>query len=93
MSRLKATLDFMEEGPRKEVQAGAKADMEAAQADLDKAKWNLDNCECVARSGIVLKKDVQEGQHRQSVGLCRNRQRYGCIIADMATLLWTLKWT
>jgi HlyD family secretion protein len=62
VERLEAALWLMREGPRKEKLKAAKADVDAAQADLDKADWRLKNCLIRAPiSGHVLTKKAEKG--------------------------------
>jgi multidrug resistance efflux pump len=62
VERLQAALWLMKEGPRKEKLKAAEADVKAAEADLGKANWLLDNCEIRAPiSGHVLTKTAEKG--------------------------------
>jgi HlyD family secretion protein len=62
VERLRFLYQLMEKGPRKERQEAAKADWEAAKADLARAKWRLDNCVIRAPiSGHILTKKAEKG--------------------------------
>lgn len=69
VSRLKASLEILIEGPRKETIAAGKADLEAARAEVIAAearhalaKWRLDNCEIRAPiTGTILTKSAELG--------------------------------
>jgi multidrug resistance efflux pump len=62
VQRLEAALWLMKEGPRKEKLKAAEADVKAAEADLGKANWLLENCEIRAPiSGHVLSKRAEKG--------------------------------
>jgi HlyD family secretion protein len=62
VKRLRFLLRLMEKGPREEKQKATKADWEAAQADVVKAKSRLDDCVIRAPiSGHVLTKKAEKG--------------------------------
>src|SRR5262249_52221603 len=62
VERLDAALWLMKEGPRKEKVEAARHDVEAAQADLAKASWRLENCKIRAPiSGHILTKKAEKG--------------------------------
>jgi HlyD family secretion protein len=62
VERLEAALWLMREGPRKEKLKAAEADVKAAEADLGKANWLLENCEIRAPiSGHILSKRAEKG--------------------------------
>jgi multidrug resistance efflux pump len=62
VDRLRFALKLMELGPRKERQRAARADWEAAKADVAKAKCRLDDCDIKAPiSGHILTKKAEKG--------------------------------
>jgi HlyD family secretion protein len=62
VQRLRAALKLMEKGPRQERKAAAKAEMEQAKADLDKAKWRFENTAIRAPvAGTILTKKAEMG--------------------------------
>jgi multidrug resistance efflux pump len=62
VDRLKSNVEMMREGPRKEKLLAAEEDVRSAQADLDKAKWRLENCIIRAPiDGHILKKNAEKG--------------------------------
>jgi multidrug resistance efflux pump len=77
-------LRLMESSREKRI-AAAKADVEAAQADLVKAKWRLDNCIIRAPvSGTILKKNAEEGNIVNPIAM--NGSFSLCDLADLADL-------
>ena len=68
----------------------AEADMRVAKADLEKAKWNLDNCEIKAPvSGTILKKSAEKGNIVNPIAF--NISASLCDMADLADLEVDLK--
>jgi HlyD family secretion protein len=62
VERLRAAAQLMEIGPREERKQAARAEVEAARAELVKAQWRLDNCIIRAPvSGTILRKNAEEG--------------------------------
>jgi len=62
VARLQAGYELMVEGPRKEKILAAEADVAQARADMEKAKWRLDNTEIVTPvSGTILTKKAELG--------------------------------
>jgi len=60
-NRLKAGLEIMQKGPREERRQAALAELQAAQAELARAKWRLDNCNIYAPlTGTILKKNAEQ---------------------------------
>ncbi len=85
VERLRAALEMMKEGPRREKLLAAEADVEAAKADVLKAKWNLDNCEIKATiSGHVLSKKAEKGNVVNPLAF--NVAASLCEMADLADL-------
>jgi len=68
----------------------AEADMRAASADLEKAKWNLDNCTITAPvSGTILKKSAEKGNIVNPIAF--NISASLCDMADLSDLEVDLK--
>lgn len=62
VERLTSAFQLMKIGPRQEKIDAAKADVELAKADYDKAVWRFDNCTVRAPvSGTILQKNAEEG--------------------------------
>jgi multidrug resistance efflux pump len=62
VDRLRFMYDLMKKGPREEKQKAAEAERKAAEADVARAKWRLDNCEIKAPiSGHILTKKAEKG--------------------------------
>jgi multidrug resistance efflux pump len=62
VERLDSMLQIMHRGAREEKQKAALADWKAAQADVKRAKWRLDNCEITAPiRGHILTKKAEKG--------------------------------
>jgi multidrug resistance efflux pump len=72
-------------GPRKEKIPGALADVKAAQADLDKARWRLDNCIIRAPiTGTILTKKTEQWNVVNPVAF--NISASICEMADLTKL-------
>ena len=68
----------------------AEADMRVANADLEKAKWNLANCEIKAPvSGTILKKSAEKGNIVNPIAF--NISASLCDMADLSDLEVDLK--
>jgi len=60
-NRMKAALQLLQKGPREERRQAALAELQAAQAELARAKWRLDNCKIYAPlTGTILKKNAEQ---------------------------------
>ncbi len=60
-NRMKAALELMQKGPREERRQAALAELQAAQAELARAKWRLENCKIYAPlTGTILKKNAEQ---------------------------------
>lgn len=82
---LSFALDLLEEGPRIERKALAKAEVEQAKADLIKAEWRLDSCTIRSPiSGTILRKNAEEGNIVNPIAF--NGSFSVCEIADLADL-------
>lgn len=83
--KLTLALSLMEKGPREERRRAAEADMKAAQAELAKAKWRLDNCIIRAPiSGVILRKNAEEGNIVNPIAF--NGSYSLCEMADLSDL-------
>jgi multidrug resistance efflux pump len=75
----------MQKGPRQERIDAAKADWEAAKAELAKAQWRLDNCVIRAPvTGVILSKKAEEGDIVNPVAF--NVSASLCEMADLSDL-------
>jgi multidrug resistance efflux pump len=85
VDRLQAALWLMKEGPRKEKLAAAAQDVKAANADVERARWRLGNCEIKAPiSGHVLTKKAEKGNVVNPLAF--NVAASLCEMADLADL-------
>jgi multidrug resistance efflux pump len=90
VSQLEQEYDLMKEGPRKEKIDAAKFDYEAAQAELAKAQWRLDNCIIRAPvTGVILSKKAEEGDIVNPIAF--NVSASLCEMADLSDLEVELK--
>lgn len=93
VGRLRATLDILNEGPRKERIAAAEADVKAAEAEvlvaearLKQAQWRLDNCTIRAPiDGVVLTKKAEIGNLVNPMAFSSSTSGGGAV-CDMANL-------
>jgi HlyD family secretion protein len=83
--RLKFAYSLMQIGARKERIDGARADVETAQSNLDKAKWKLDNCKIRSPiTGTILKKNAEEGNLVNAIAFSGSVSL--CEMADLSDL-------
>jgi HlyD family secretion protein len=83
--RLAVTLDIAKNGPRLDRIRAGEAEVRQAQADLDKARWRLDNCKVVAPiSGIILTKKAEKGNIVNPIAF--NVSASLCDMADLGDL-------
>jgi HlyD family secretion protein len=62
VDRLRFNYDLMKKGPREEKRKAALAEWKAAEADVIRTKWRLDNCVIRAPiSGHILTKKAEKG--------------------------------
>jgi HlyD family secretion protein len=62
VDRLRFAFKLMEKGPREEKQKAALAEWQAAEADVKRAEWRLENCKVLAPiSGHILTKKAELG--------------------------------
>lgn len=83
--KLEATVKLAEDGFRKERKMEGEANLRKAIAELERAKWRLDNCIIAAPiSGTILKKNAEEGNIVNPVAF--NGSFSLCDIADLSKL-------
>jgi len=82
---LKASLDLLQEGTRREQIEAAEAELERARAVASRAEWQLGNCSIVAPiTGTILKKNAEEGNLVNPIAF--NGSYSLCDIADLSDL-------
>jgi multidrug resistance efflux pump len=85
VQRLSVTLDVARNGPRLDRIRAGEAEVRQAQADLDKAKWRLDNCKVLAPiSGMILTKKAEKGNIVNPIAF--NVSASLCDMADLGDL-------
>lgn len=85
IDRLSFALQLLRKGPREERILAAQADVRQAEAELNKARWRLDNCRIVAPiSGTILKKNAEEGNIVNALAF--NGSFSLCEMADLSDL-------
>jgi HlyD family secretion protein len=85
VERLRFAYSLMQIGSRKERIDGARADVQTAQANLDKAKWKLDNCKIRSPiTGTILKKNAEEGNLVNAIAFSGSVSL--CELADLSDL-------
>ena len=85
VERLTSAFQLMKIGPRQEKIDAAKADVELAKADYDKAIWRFDNCTVRAPvSGTILQKNAEEGNIVNPIAF--NGSFSLCEMADLSDL-------
>lgn len=83
---------LMVEGPRREKVQAARAEVVAAEADLTKAQWRLDNCTIRAPlSGTILTKKAEEGNVINPSAYSNGLSASLCDLADLSDLEVELK--
>ncbi|ODA28272.1 HlyD family secretion protein [Planctopirus hydrillae] len=83
--KLEAMVKLAEDGFRKERKLEGEANLHKAMAELERAKWRLDNCTIVAPiSGTILKKNAEEGNIVNPVAF--NGSFSLCDLADLSKL-------
>jgi multidrug resistance efflux pump len=87
VKRLKLAYDLMVRGPRDERIAAAEGDLKQAQADLDKAKFRLDNCQVTAPiNGIILSKKAELHNRVNPSAFSNGLSASLCEMADLTEL-------
>ncbi|MDB5386923.1 MAG: secretion protein HlyD family protein, partial [Planctomycetaceae bacterium] len=85
VKRLKFRRDQIVNGNRKEDIAASEAEVQQAEADLEKAAWKVSNCTIRAPiSGSVLKKNAEEGNIVNTIA--PNGSFSLCDLADLSDL-------
>jgi HlyD family secretion protein len=85
VERLRFAFALMEAGARKEKIDAARADYQTAQANLEKAKWKLDNCKIRSPiTGTILKKNAEEGNLVNAIAFSGSVSL--CELADLSDL-------
>jgi len=85
VEKLKAMTQLMIDGPREERKQIAKAELRAAEAELTRAKWRLDNTIIKAPiKGTILKKNAELGNLVNPVAF--NGSFSLCDVADLSKL-------
>lgn len=85
VERLRFALKLMKDGPRIERIEVARAEVQQAEAELEKAQWRLDNCTIRAPiSGTILKKNAEEGNIVNPIAF--NGSYSICDMADLSDL-------
>jgi HlyD family secretion protein len=85
VERLRFAHSLMEIGARKERIDGARGDVQTATANLEKAKWKLDNCKIRSPvTGTILKKNAEEGNLVNAIAFSGSVSL--CELADLSDL-------
>ena len=85
VERLTQAVSLIEEGPRKERIAAARAEVQQLEAELRKAEWRLSNCTIRAPiSGTILTKNAEEGNIVNPIAF--NVSSSICDMADLSDL-------
>jgi HlyD family secretion protein len=90
VARLEKALELMKKAQRPEAQAAAKAEEDAAEQAMRKAKWYLDQCEIHAPvDGTILKKSAELGNYVNPLVFTGSASL--CDMADLSDLEVDLK--
>jgi HlyD family secretion protein len=85
IDRLRFAYNLMLAGSRKEKIDQAKADLQTAVSNVEKAKWKLDNCKIRSPiTGTILKKNAEEGNLVNSIAFSGSVSL--CEMADLSDL-------
>jgi HlyD family secretion protein len=85
VERLKFAYSLMQIGFRKERIDGARADVQTAESNLEKAKWKFDNCKIRSPiAGTILKKNAEEGNLVNAIAFSGSVSL--CEMADLSDL-------
>jgi multidrug resistance efflux pump len=85
VERLRFAYSLMEIGPRKEKIDAARADVQTAESNVEKAKWKLDNCKIRSPvTGTILKKNAEEGNLVNAIAFSGSVSL--CELADLSDL-------
>src|SRR5579862_5045861 len=87
VERFRLTAQLLERGPRDAKIGAAKAEVEQAQADFDKAKVHLKWCEVIAPiSGTILTKKAEEGNLVNPSAFSNGLAASLCEMADLSKI-------
>jgi multidrug resistance efflux pump len=85
VERLRFAFELMETGPRQERIEAARADLRNNEANVEKARWKLDNCTIRSPiTGTILKKNAEEGNLVNSIAFSGSVSL--CEMADLSDL-------
>jgi multidrug resistance efflux pump len=85
IDRLRFAYNLMLAGSRKEKIDQAKADLQTAVSNVEKAKWKLDNCKIRSPvTGTILKKNAEEGNLVNAIAFSGSVSL--CELADLSDL-------
>ncbi|MBC7851929.1 MAG: biotin/lipoyl-binding protein, partial [Pirellulaceae bacterium] len=84
-SRLEFAHELMKTAARQERLDAAKGDWNQAKADVDKARWKVDNCRIVAPiKGTILRKNAEKGNNVNPIAQMGSTSL--CEMADLSDL-------
>jgi multidrug resistance efflux pump len=87
VERLRMGYKLMQDGPRVERIAAARAEVQQAEADLVKCQWRLDNCRVLAPiAGTILSKKAEEGNMVNPSAFSNGLAASLCEMADLSDL-------
>jgi HlyD family secretion protein len=85
IERMRFAYKLMLAGSRKEKIDQAKADLQTAQSNVEKAKWKLDNCKIRSPiTGTILRKNAEEGNLVNPIAFSGSVSL--CELADLSDL-------
>jgi HlyD family secretion protein len=85
IERMRFAYNLMLAGSRKEKIDQAKADLQTAESNVEKAKWKLDNCKIRSPiTGTILKKNAEEGNLVNPIAFSGSVSL--CELADLSDL-------
>jgi HlyD family secretion protein len=85
IDRMRFAYNLMLAGSRKEKIDQAKADLQTARSNVEKAKWKLDNCKIRSPiTGTILKKNAEEGNLVNPIAFSGSVSL--CELADLSDL-------
>jgi HlyD family secretion protein len=85
IDRMRFGYNLMLAGSRKEKVDQAKADLQTAQSNVEKAQWKLDNCKIRSPiTGTILKKNAEEGNLVNPIAFSGSVSL--CELADLSDL-------
>jgi multidrug resistance efflux pump len=85
--RLGLALELIIKGPRDARIAAVRGELAQAQAEMEKAKWKLDNCEVRAPiSGTILSKKAEKGNQVNPAAFSNGLSASLCEMADLTEM-------